>query len=915
MSTIFALSSGTLPSAIAVFRVSGPQSLPILRQLSRRKVWTPKMMEFTKLYDSQRRIIDESMAVYFPGPKTFTGEDTAEFFLHGSQAVAQKFATCLSEIENVREAKRGEFTRRAFHNGKMSISEVRGLDRLIRSRTEKERRAAFGQMRGGTRAVEIRKKLVEILSKLFVIIDFGEHVALELSDAQKDVAEILAEINRLILAWEGAERAQRGLEIVLYGRPNSGKSSILNQLAHDDVAIVSEIPGTTRDSLVTTIQINGIRCRLTDTAGIRPHTNDVIEAEGIRRAQRRLESADVICFVVDPESRSDDVANILEDVKKLKNPESKVLIVKNKADLKLPYPEVSSSGIHVVSSHATSSEGCQKLRETLGSLVDQLCPETNFLLDAELLRKCSDELTCSMLCQDAAIMCQHIEKGLEHIAELTQGTLLDKSSFLPYPPFEVSFARRTHFYGLQLNCTGNNHRWLPRLVFVSHDPNNVNRKAYLTLQLDQFDVDMCSAVDCHTKCTWTVHGGLRVSAKACCNSEDVVLCRTDAERGRHMLLAFNSMCALVCIGLIPIVCYQRKRQHEARGWALMELFLIGASILYSVLFLDIVAPPEYGCCVAVWLRQIGFSIFYGSIVLKIYRNLQEYRVRKAQHVSVREQDMLKYLAAMLALTITGLMAWTVGSWGDTALWRTAWPQCLMQGWHVIWHGYELLFLLYAVRLCYKARNSDWLERWQFTVAVCLEAVITLMANLIRYSIRNSGRADTLFIVSFVHLQLTVSVNIVIIVAPKFYLSNGEPSRRSMTLGGHSGRAHPSLAKLRDNILNGTIDFAEVPIVDMNPEDIRAELKRVYTQLRMYKLKNLYQDNPHISKKRGGKKWSDKNTKATRRISIPSCSPQAKRIEEDEKSDLTVESSPHNIYLSNFKGANVNNIEQHNSVRV
>ncbi|PIC54709.1 hypothetical protein B9Z55_003847 [Caenorhabditis nigoni] len=425
MSTIFALSSGTLPSAIAVFRVSGPQSLPILRQLSRRKIWTPKMMEFTKLYDSQRKIIDESMAVYFPGPKTFTGEDTTEFFLHGSQAVAQKFATCLSEIENVREAKRGEFTRRAFHNGKMSISEVRGLDRLIRSRTEKERRAAFGQMRGGTRAVEIRKKLVEILSKLFVIIDFGEHVALELSDAQKDVAEILSEINRLILAWEGAERAQRGLEIVLYGRPNSGKSSILNQLAHDDVAIVSEIPGTTRDSLVTTIQINGIRCRLTDTAGVRPHTNDVIEAEGIRRAQRRLESADVICVVVDPESRSDDVAKILEDVEKLKNPESKVLIVKNKADLKLPYPEVSSSGIHVVSSHATSSEGCQQLRETLGSLVDQLCPEANFLLDAELLRKCSDELTCSMLCQDAAIMCQHIEKGLEYIAELTQGTVTE----------------------------------------------------------------------------------------------------------------------------------------------------------------------------------------------------------------------------------------------------------------------------------------------------------------------------------------------------------------------------------------------------------------------------------------------------------------------------------------------------------
>ncbi|VDM50492.1 unnamed protein product [Toxocara canis] len=229
--------------------------------------------------------------------------------------------------------------------------------------------------------------------------------------------------------------------------------------------------------------------------------------------------------------------------------------------------------------------------------------------------------------------------------------------------------------------------------------------------------------------------------------------------------------------------------------------------------------------------------------------------------------MLKYLFCILALTTTGLTAWTLGSWSDTALWRSAWPQCAAQPWSLTWHGYELLFLLYGMRLCYKARNSSWLERWQFTVAVCLEAVITLMANLIRYSIRNSGHSDTLMTVTFVQLHLTVSVNIVIIIAPKFYLVSSESTRRTQTLSGSSARAHPSLAKLRDNLLNGTIDFAEVPIVDMNPDDIRAELKRVYTQLRMYKLKNIYQDNPHISKRKGGKKSSDKVIK-NRRISIP-----------------------------------------------
>ncbi|EGT59741.1 hypothetical protein CAEBREN_15690 [Caenorhabditis brenneri] len=426
MSTIFALSSGTLPSAIAIFRVSGPQSLPVLRQLSRRKVWTPKMMEYTRLYDSQHKIIDEAMAVYFPGPKTFTGEDTAEFFLHGSQAVATKFATCLSEFENVREARRGEFTRRAFHNGKMSLSAVRGLDRLIRSRTEKERRAAFGQMRGGVRAIEIRKKLKEILAKLFVIIDFGEHVELELKEAQRDVSEILHEIQRMIRAWDGAERAHRGLNIVLYGRPNSGKSSILNQLAHDDVAIVSPIPGTTRDSLVTEVQINGVRCRLTDTAGIRHHSSDIIEQEGIRRAKARLEAADIIVVVVDPESENQDFKSILSDVTEMKNAESKVIIVKNKTDLGLPYPDT-PRGVQVVSTFATSSHGCDELRKSLEDIVEDLCPEANFLLDAQLLRRCSNELTCSVLCQDAAIMCSHIETALDQIGELTEGGIVTEN--------------------------------------------------------------------------------------------------------------------------------------------------------------------------------------------------------------------------------------------------------------------------------------------------------------------------------------------------------------------------------------------------------------------------------------------------------------------------------------------------------
>ncbi|CAI5437919.1 unnamed protein product [Caenorhabditis angaria] len=232
------------------------------------------------------------------GPKTFTGEDTAEIFIHGSTAIAGKLAETLAKIDNVREAKRGEFSRRAFYNGKMDLAQVQGLNSLIRSRSEKERKIAFGQMRGGEKAIEIRSQLKHVISQLYVIMDFGEHVELKIEEARKNILEILKTCRILKNAWKMAEKTQRGLNIVLYGKPNSGKSSILNKLAHDDVAIVSPIAGTTRDSIDKVVEISGVRCRLTDTAGIRDETSteDIIELEGIRRAKQSFQE---FCYVLE----------------------------------------------------------------------------------------------------------------------------------------------------------------------------------------------------------------------------------------------------------------------------------------------------------------------------------------------------------------------------------------------------------------------------------------------------------------------------------------------------------------------------------------------------------------------------------------------------------------------------------------
>lgn len=337
----------------------------------------------------------------------------------------------------------------------------------------------------------------------------------------------------------------------------------------------------------------------------------------------------------------------------------------------------------------------------------------------------------------------------------------------------------------------------------------------------------------------------------------------------------------------------------------MELFFAGAILIYMIPIIDWLLPSWSMCILSVWLRELGFTLFYGSVILKIFRNLQEYRVRKAHHVYVREQDLLKYLAFLAALTITSLLAWMVGSMHYSTLWDSMWPRCLIEKWSWWWPLYELVFLLYGLRLCHKAFRSQWGERLQFSWVVFSEACFGTIFSIWRYNIMHDGNEDYQYIVAALQLHTTLSLNVLAILVPKMAFATGDSNRRTLTMtgaAGSSGRAHPSLAKLRDNLINGTIDFAEIPIVDMNPEDIRAELKRVYTQLRMYKLKNLYQDNPHISKRKGGKKTSDKNAK-NRRISIPptSSSPKARRLdEEEEKSDLTVESAPHNVYLSTQK---------------
>lgn len=424
-------------------------------------------------------------------------------------------------------------------------------------------------------------------------------------------------------------------------------------------------------------------------------------------------------------------------------------------------------------------------------------------------------------------------------------------------------------FAFRLTCDNAIPHWVPIAVYPT-----TNAHSFLQVQLPrELELDACSHSQCQTHCSYSIHGGVRVFARSCCSLEerqrgkrlekggggddelwgDDELCRDDWVLLQRIFFIASIICMLLCFFMIGIVIRERRRQQHDRGWTLMEPFFAGAIILYSIPLLGWPHHFPWSCWFAIVARQIGFVFFYGSVILKIYRNLQEYRVRKAQHVTVRELDLVTYLLFAFSIVCYGILAWSTGAFNRPELWSADWPQCSMEQFTVLFSIFELLFLLYGIRLSLSARNSSWIERYQFTMAVILEAVVSLIANAIRYTLDGVSSRDTLFLIAVIQLHLTISVNIAAIITPKFLVSS-EGNRRTMgnTTGmGSSGRAHPSLAKMRENLINGTIDFQEVPIVDMNPEDIRAELKRVYTQLRMFKLKNAYQDNPHISKRKGG----------------------------------------------------------------
>lgn len=329
--TIFALSSGRPPAAISIVRVSGREASTALEALAGR-VPQPRMAMRLLLRDFRQQPIDDAVVLWFPGPASATGEDVAEFHIHGGRAVLAALFAALAILENVRAAEPGEFTRRAFENGKLDLTKAEALDDLIHADTDRQRRQALRQLKGllGDKARDWRARIIEASALIEAGIDFsdeGDVPAELIASALATVQPLLREIQEVLAAQGRSERLRDGLVVAISGPPNVGKSTLLNLLARREVAIVSPHAGTTRDVIEVQLDLDGYPVTVIDTAGIR-NTDDPVEQEGVRRARSRAAEADLVLWMTDGEHEGG--ASEIDAAA-----ETAVWIVRNKIDLEI----------------------------------------------------------------------------------------------------------------------------------------------------------------------------------------------------------------------------------------------------------------------------------------------------------------------------------------------------------------------------------------------------------------------------------------------------------------------------------------------------------------------------------------------------------------------------------------------------
>ncbi len=422
--TICALATGN-GGAVALVRLSGPDALSILQRVSGKSSFEPRHQTFCTLYDG-KEVLDKALVTYFQAPHSFTGEDVVEFALHASPYIKGRLLEILCTLGAV-PAKRGEFSQRAFLNGKMDLVEAQGLCDLIASGNKASHKLAMDSLGGklSTRLNELKEKLTSLLAQIEVRLDDVDEEMTPLSEdfIRGEITAVLTQIQTLADTFSIGKFIKEGIKIALVGAPNSGKSSLLNALVGFDRAIVTDACGTTRDTVEETLEIDGQKIILTDTAGIRAHALDPAEQEGMRRSLRAMKEADIIVLVLDvSRPLSEEEKQLWADVQAQNK---RAVVVQNKIDRAqraCPLPDAKQ----VLATSCKTGEGIDKLKQFLTADTAQAATGDGLMISNlrhyEALLRAQTELEAALIQLSAArggeIYAEHIRAALTHLKDL-----------------------------------------------------------------------------------------------------------------------------------------------------------------------------------------------------------------------------------------------------------------------------------------------------------------------------------------------------------------------------------------------------------------------------------------------------------------------------------------------------------------
>ena len=427
--TIIALATPSGTGAIGVIRLSGPHALSLVNQIFNGKD-LEKQASHTIHFGTireQETILDEVLVSIFIAPHSYTKENVVEISTHGSPYIIESIIKLLIR-KGARPANPGEFTMRAFLNGKMDLSQAEAVADLIASDSKASLQMAMQQMRGGfsTELQHLRDQLIHFAAMIELELDFGEE-DVEFAD-RDDLKSLIYQINRilkrLITSFDQGNVMKNGVPVVIAGKPNVGKSTLLNALLNEDRALVSEIPGTTRDTIEDEMNISGIKFRFIDTAGIR-YTEDIIEAMGVERTHEKIRLAKLIIYLLDPEQETEDIHQQISYLNDLQIP---YLALINKMDILTDSRKNSLAGLELVYISARNKQGIEELKEHILSKMNlQQINSDDVLISnirhLEALQKTQDSLNRVLENIDNAVtsdfLAMDIKQGLHYLGEIT----------------------------------------------------------------------------------------------------------------------------------------------------------------------------------------------------------------------------------------------------------------------------------------------------------------------------------------------------------------------------------------------------------------------------------------------------------------------------------------------------------------